>query len=78
MLDPKQQADVWSVRKAGLGLLMQHPGRLKPIPVIEDVSVPVEHLAEYVGAVEQMVRRATAPPPPTTRTPPPAACTSAR
>ena len=33
-------------------------GDSKPIPVIEDVSVPVEHLAEYVGAVEKMVRRA--------------------
>ena len=30
-------------------------GDYKPIPVIEDVSVPVEHLAEYVGAVEEMV-----------------------
>ena len=30
-------------------------GDYKPIPVIEDVSVPVEHLAEYVGAIEEMV-----------------------
>jgi FAD/FMN-containing dehydrogenase/Fe-S oxidoreductase len=55
VLDPKRQADVWSVRKAGLGLLMSVKGDHKPIPVIEDVSVPVEHLAEYVGAVEELV-----------------------
>ncbi|MDQ3780246.1 MAG: heterodisulfide reductase-related iron-sulfur binding cluster, partial [Chloroflexota bacterium] len=55
VLDPKQQADIWSVRKAGLGLLMSIKGDYKPIPVIEDVSVPVEHLAEYVGAVETLV-----------------------
>jgi FAD/FMN-containing dehydrogenase/Fe-S oxidoreductase len=55
MLDPKRQADMWSVRKAGLGLLMSIKGDYKPIPVIEDVSVPVEHLAEYVGAVQKMV-----------------------
>ena len=57
VLDPALQADVWSVRKAGLGLLMSIKGDHKPIPVIEDVSVPVEHLPEYVGAVEEMVAR---------------------
>lgn len=31
-------------------------GDAKPIPVIEDVSVPVEHLAAFVG-VEKMVAR---------------------
>ncbi len=50
-----RQEDVWSVRKAGLGLLMSVRGDYKPIPVIEDVSVPVEHLAEYVGAIEELV-----------------------
>ena len=55
VLDPARQEDVWSVRKAGLGLLMSVRGDHKPIPVIEDVSVPVEHLAEYVGAIEELV-----------------------
>jgi FAD/FMN-containing dehydrogenase/Fe-S oxidoreductase len=55
VLDPARQADVWSVRKAGLGLLMSVRGDHKPIPVIEDVSVPVEHLAEYVAAIEELV-----------------------
>lgn len=56
VLDPTLQADVWSVRKAGLGLLMSIRGDHKPIAVIEDVSVPVEHLAEYVGAIEELVK----------------------
>ncbi len=55
VMDAKRQADVWSVRKAGLGLLYSIKGDYKPIPVIEDVSVPVEHLPEFVGAVEKMV-----------------------
>ncbi|HEX5497974.1 MAG TPA: FAD-binding oxidoreductase, partial [Thermomicrobiales bacterium] len=55
LLDPARQADVWSVRKAGLGLLMSVKGDHKPIPAIEDVSVPAPHLAEYVEAVEELV-----------------------
>ncbi len=55
ILDTKRQADIWSVRKAGLGLLYSIRGDFKPIPAIEDVSVPVEHLPEFVGAVEKMV-----------------------
>ena len=57
LLDPKKQAQVWNVRKAGLGLLMSVRGDAKPIPVIEDVSVPVEHLPEYVATVQRMVER---------------------
>jgi FAD/FMN-containing dehydrogenase/Fe-S oxidoreductase len=57
LLDPVRQAQVWSVRKAGLGLLMSVKGDAKPIPVIEDVSVPVEHLPAFVRAVEEMVAR---------------------
>jgi FAD/FMN-containing dehydrogenase/Fe-S oxidoreductase len=53
--DPKQQSDVWSVRKAGLGLLMSVKGDAKPIACIEDVSVPVEHLAEYVDTILKLV-----------------------
>jgi len=53
--DPMQQADVWSVRKAGLGLLMSVRGDAKPIACIEDVSVPVEHLAEYVREILRLV-----------------------
>ena len=52
-LRPDQQATVWEVRKAGLGLLMSIRGDHKPIPFIEDSAVPVEHLADYVLEVEK-------------------------
>ncbi|MEX1143507.1 MAG: FAD-linked oxidase C-terminal domain-containing protein [Anaerolineales bacterium] len=47
-LTPQEQAQVWSVRKVGLGLLMSRPGDSKPLPFIEDVAVPVEELGEFV------------------------------
>ncbi len=56
LFDPKQQAGVWSVRKSGQGLLMSTRGDAKPIACIEDVSVPVEHLPEYVREVLQAGR----------------------
>lgn len=49
------QADLWAVRKVGLGLLMSVPGDRKPIPFIEDVAVPVERLGEYVREVERIL-----------------------
>ena len=53
LLDPKRQANVWQVRKGGLGLLMSMKGDYKPLPFIEDSAVPVEHLDEYVTKLEQ-------------------------
>jgi FAD/FMN-containing dehydrogenase/Fe-S oxidoreductase len=50
---PQVQANVWKVRKVGLGLLMSIKGDHKPIPFIEDAAVPVEHLADYVTKVER-------------------------
>ncbi len=52
---PREMADLWAVRKVGLGLLMSIPGDLKPITFIEDVAVPVEHLADYVRDVEAVL-----------------------
>ncbi len=52
----EQIANVLKVRKAGLGLLMSMRGELKPVPFIEDATVPVEHLADYVDGVRAVVR----------------------
>lgn len=52
-LTSQMQANVWTVRKVGLGLMMSIKGDYKPIPFIEDAAVPVEHLAEYVTRIEQ-------------------------
>ncbi len=49
VLDKAKQADVWTVRKAGLNILMSRRGDYKPIPGIEDVTVPQERLADYIG-----------------------------
>ncbi len=50
-----EMGNVLKVRKAGLGLLMSMRGEFKPVPFIEDAAVPVEHLADYVAHVQQMV-----------------------
>lgn len=55
LLDEESQANLWEVRKAGLGLLMSVPGDMKPITFIEDVSVPVDRLAEYTRSVEEIL-----------------------
>ncbi|KAA3643491.1 MAG: FAD-binding oxidoreductase [Chloroflexi bacterium] len=48
-------ANVWGVRKAGLGLLMSTTSQWKPIPFIEDGSVPPEQLTTFVREVQQIL-----------------------
>ncbi len=50
-----QQDDVWTVRKAGLGLMMSERSEAKPVSFIEDGAVPVEHLADYISDVERII-----------------------
>jgi FAD/FMN-containing dehydrogenase/Fe-S oxidoreductase len=54
MLDVAAQADVWAVRKIGLGILLSIRSEYKPISVIEDVAVPVDRLAEYVREMRKV------------------------
>ncbi len=56
-VDPALQADVWSVRRAGLNIVMSMAGPRKPVSFIEDCAVPLEHLAEYARRVEEIFRR---------------------
>ncbi|MFN2115661.1 MAG: FAD-binding and (Fe-S)-binding domain-containing protein, partial [Anaerolineae bacterium] len=51
----EQQAAVWRVRKAGLGLLMSMRGDWKPASGIEDAAVPPERLAEYIAEVRRVL-----------------------
>ncbi len=51
LTDAKAQADVWAVRKGGLAILQSLRGEFKPISVVEDIAVPVEHLAEFVSGL---------------------------
>jgi len=52
---PGQQNDVWTVRKAGLGLMMSERSAAKPISFVEDAAVPVESLADYISDVERII-----------------------
>ena len=56
VLTAAQQNDVWTVRKAGLNILMSRRSDYKPIPGIEDVSVPQENLADYMRQIFDFCR----------------------
>jgi hypothetical protein len=51
--DAKGQADVWNVRKLGLGLISNVQGPVKGQAFVEDACVPVEVLAEYIERLQQ-------------------------
>ena len=51
-----EQAKIWNVRKAGLGLLMGIKGDAKPVAFVEDAAVPPEKLPEYIQAFDRIVR----------------------
>ena len=53
--DAASQANVWAVRKAGLGLLMSVRGDAKPIPFVEDTAVSPEHLGQFVRRFDEIV-----------------------
>lgn len=44
----KDISKVWALRKAGLGVLANVPGEGRPVSVIEDTSVNVEVLEDYI------------------------------
>ncbi len=48
---------MWQVRKSTLGVMAGIPGDFKPVAFIEDSCVPVEHLADYVGRIQDMCRQ---------------------
>ena len=52
---PAQIRDVWAIRKESLGLIMGVKGDYKPLALIEDASVPVEHLADYVADLDRLL-----------------------
>lgn len=51
MTKPADQAKVWGVRKNALGLLLGIKGERRPLPFIEDPSVPIEVLPEYIDRI---------------------------
>jgi len=61
IVDPAEQADVWSVRKNGLGLMLGINDRRKPIAFIEDCCVPIDVLPEYVDQILAFCRQRSVP-----------------
>lgn len=55
---PEAVANVWAVRKAGLGILMSKRGDAKPLAFVDDAAVPVENLADYALEFEKICRDA--------------------
>lgn len=56
-LTPEEQAQVWNVRKAGLGILQSMKGDFKPVAFIEDACVPTEVLPDYIAQVTAIVKK---------------------
>ncbi len=55
--DQRLQGQVWSVRKAGLNIMMSMKGDGKPVSFIEDCAVPLEHLAEYTDRLTRVFEK---------------------
>ena len=56
LMKASEQAQVWAMRQAGLGLMMNIPGDAKPMPFVEDTAVPPEKLPEYVKRIDEIVQ----------------------
>ncbi|PYV02115.1 MAG: oxidoreductase, partial [Acidobacteria bacterium] len=56
-ISAEDQANVWAIRKAGLGLLSSMRGDAKPIAFVEDTAVCPENLGEYVRRFQQILDR---------------------
>ncbi len=46
---------LWDLRKKGVGLLGNTPGKRRPVAFVEDTAVPPERLAEYTRAFRAML-----------------------
>src|SRR5690554_4943829 len=57
MPEPAAQQALWSVRKAGLNIMMSMKGSGKPVSFIEDCAVPLEHLAEYTRQLTEVFHK---------------------
>ncbi len=48
---------IWTLRKAGLGLLANLPGDDKAVPVIEDTAVDVNDLPDYIRDFNEILKK---------------------
>ncbi|UCC31468.1 MAG: FAD-binding protein [Phycisphaerales bacterium] len=57
VLDSREQANVWSLRKAGLGLLMSKPGDDQSHAFVEDTAVDPLRLRDYIERFSAILDR---------------------
>ena len=57
VIEPVQCADVWTVRKAGLGLFGSVKGDAKPVAFVEDTAVAPEQLPAFTAACREVLDR---------------------
>lgn len=53
----KDTKKIWTLRKAGLGLLGNLPGNEKAVPVIEDTAVDVNDLPAYINDFNKILKK---------------------
>ena len=46
---------IWALRKSGLGVLSNMKGDAKPVSLIEDTAVPIQHLAAYIADFQKLL-----------------------
>jgi len=61
IIDPVIQSRIWTARKATTPLLFREKSASQPIPIIEDVAVNPEQLAEYLEGLEEITQRLGVP-----------------
>jgi len=55
LLELEDQAKVWELRKAGLGLLMSRPGDAQPYAFVEDTAVDPGRLDDYIARFREIL-----------------------
>lgn len=56
-IDPPKASAVWSLRSAGLGILMGAKGDVKPVTVVEDTAVAVDVLPDYIRDFAEIMEK---------------------
>jgi FAD/FMN-containing dehydrogenase/Fe-S oxidoreductase len=57
LTESDEMARVWDLRKAGLGVLLNIPGRKKSVQVIEDTAVMPELFPEYIDEAAAVLKK---------------------
>jgi FAD/FMN-containing dehydrogenase/Fe-S oxidoreductase len=57
LLFEEDSKKIWTLRKAGLGLLGNLPGDEKAVPVIEDTAVDVNDLPDYIADFNKILKK---------------------